>query len=467
MATSSTNKFQVASASLVVTMLLIVAKLIVGLRTGSLAILSQAADSGLDLASVIITILAVRVSSIPPDEDHPYGHGKFESLSALAQGLLLFAVTVWIAYAAISNLSGEPHPIVVNGWSFGVLALSIVLDLWRARMLKNAGKEHHSHALEASSLHFYADSLSAVVAIIGLALVKYAGIRTADDWAAIALALLVAVLSVRLIQRAVDALTDRFTSQDAYKKLTRIVEATNGIESVSRLRLRQVGPSLFVDVSVTIDRVLPFAAIERIVADVERAVIAEFQNADVTVHWRPVRTARESPFESLKTIAAEYGLMPHNIELSETTDGKIALDYHLEFRTGTKLLEAEQLSKQIEDRVRAELPSVGPVFVHLEEERSDKQLPQVEEVGERHAEILREVAAFVKAVNGAAREVRDLHLFQGDRDGSLKLVMTVDLASDLSLADAHEIVTDVEEALRKRFPELTRIVIHAKPHSLE
>ncbi len=468
MTVPSINKLQVASASVFITVFLIAAKLVVGLKTGSLAILSQAADSGLDLVAVVITLLAVRVSSVPPDEDHPYGHGKFESLSALAQGLLLFGVTVWIAYSAIANLAVvNPKPIVVNVWSFGVLVVSIVLDLWRGRLLRAAGKEHNSHALEASSLNFFVDALSAIVAIGGLALVKYAGIRSADDWAALLLSMLVAVLSVRLIRRSVDGLTDRFASKEANDNLLRIVSGTAGIESVSRLRMRQAGPSLFVEVSVTINRVLPFAGIERIVADVEQAVVATFPNADVTVHWKPVRTSYESPFESLKIIAAEYGVLPHNIELSETADGKIALDYHLEFRPGTKLIEAETLSKQIERRVREDIPAVGPIFVHLEEERSDRKLPKVEEVGERRKEILNNVAECVRSANRAVKEVRDMHLFQGDRDGTLKLVLTVDLAADLPLAEAHDIVTNVEEELRKRFPELTRIVIHAEPESLQ
>ena len=458
------SKLQVAWASVFVTLFLIVAKLVIGLSTGSLVILSQAADSGFDLAAVIITLFAVRVSSIPPDEDHLYGHGKFESLSALLQGLLLLGVTVWIAVAAISRLTGSStHPIEVNAWSFGVLFVSIGLDLWRARLLQRAGEAYHSHALEASALNFYTDILSAVVALIGLALVKFAAIRNADDWAALGLAVFVGLLSIRLGKRAVDGLTDRFASTEDYEKLKQIVLQTSGIEAVSRLRIRQAGPSLFVEVSVTIDRILPFAAIERILSDVERAIVTAYPNADVTVHWRPVRTQMETPFETLKVIVAEFGLMPHNIELSETDDSKIVLDYHLEFQTGTALVEAENLSRRIEDRIRQELPEIGEVFVHLEEERSDRRPPRVEDIGKERDQFLMDVAFSAKAANRAVRDVRDIHLFRVERERNLKLVLTLDLSSNLSLAEAHDIVTNVEEELRKRFPELTRIVIHAHP----
>ena len=458
------DKLQVAWTSVFITLFLIAAKLTIGLSTGSLVILSQAADSGFDLVAVIITLLAVRVSSVPPDEDHPYGHGKFESLSALLQGLLLLGITVWIAIAAISHLiGGSPHPIEVNGWSFGVLIVSIGLDLWRARLLQRAGEAHHSHALEASALNFYTDILSAVIAIIGLILVKYAGISKADDWAALGLAVFVALLSIRLSKRAVDGLTDRFSSTEDYDKLKQIVRQTPGIEDVVRLRIRQAGPSLFVEVSVTINRILPFAAIERILADIERAIITTFPNADVTVHWRPVRIQMEAPFDTLKVIVAEFGLMPHNIELSETTEGKIALDYHLEFRPGTNLKEANEVAQRIEVRIRQELPKVEQVFVHLEEERSDRKLPRVEDIGNERTQFLNDINFYAKVANRAVQGIREVHLLRSGHEQSLKLVLTLDLSSSLSLAEAHDIVTNVEEELRKRFPELTRILIHANP----
>src|SRR5271163_490058 len=112
----SAKKLQVAWISLVVTIVLVAAKLTVGLITGSLALLSLAAESGIDLAAVLITILAVRVSSIPPDDDHPYGHGKFENLSALAQGLLLLVATTWIVFSAVRGLTGTPEVVEVNFW---------------------------------------------------------------------------------------------------------------------------------------------------------------------------------------------------------------------------------------------------------------------------------------------------------------------------------------------------------------
>lgn len=461
------DKVQVAWVSLLVTFVLLIGKLVVGLATGSLVILSLAAESGVDMASVLITLLAVRISAVPPDEDHPYGHGKFESLSALAEALMLLGVTVWIAIHAVQHLMGTPRAVEVNFWSFAILVVSVALDTWRARTLRNAAKQHHSNALEASSLHFLTDSLSAFVAIGALVAIRYLGWTVADDIGALILAGFVSFLSIQMIVRAANGLTDRITSIESTARIRSIVEENPGVEEVLRLRLRQAGAVLFVEASVTIDRVLPFAAIERIIADLERDVTSSFPNADVTVHWRPVRSKSEAPFETVKIVAGEFGLLPHNIEISETAHGEMALDYHLEFATGTSLQAAEALSRRIESRLREEMPSVGPVYVHLEEERSDLQRPKIRETPEEQAKFESVITECVLASSDAVQRVRDVHLFREESQDLRKLVLTVELAGDPSLHEAHEVATTIEVNLRRAFPEITRIVIHASAASAQ
>lgn len=461
---STEAKLQVAWRSLFVSLVLVAAKLVVGLATGSLAILSQAADSAFDSISVLVTLLAVRISTVPPDEEHPFGHGKFENLSALLESLFLFGLTVWIAIEAITHLIGSsPRHVEVNAWSFVVLIGSIVLDLWRGRKLHAAGKEHGSQALESSALHFFADMSSAVVALIGLALVKYAGIQGADDWAALILTGFVATLSIRLGKRAIDGLTDRSASPEQYKRIRSAIDETAGLEGIQSLRVRAAGPSLIVEVGIKVNRVLPFAAIARIIDEVKDRIQSVATRSDITVHWHPVRSETEAPFDTLKVIVAQFGILPHNIELAELPDGTIVLDYHLEFRPGISLVEAEKIGHEITLAVKEELPQVRLIYSHLEEERSDRSLPTLRDVSDEWQAWIEEVARSVRESHVEVQNVSNIQLYQSDSDRSLKLMLAVTLPGDLALARAHMISTAIEADLRRRHSDLARIVIHTHP----
>ena len=148
------EKKNVAGLSVIAAVFLTVFKLVVGIMTGSLGILSEALHSGLDLIAAVITWFAVRVSDKPADIDHQYGHGKIENLSALIETILLLVTCIWIVYEAMSRLlSGNTH-IEVTVWSYIVVVSSIVIDFSRSRALSRVAKKHNSQALEADALHF-------------------------------------------------------------------------------------------------------------------------------------------------------------------------------------------------------------------------------------------------------------------------------------------------------------------------
>ena len=168
------EKKAAALNSVVAAVLLTGLKLTVGLLSGSLGILAEAAHSGLDLAAAIVTSLAVRAASKPADQGHPYGHGKVENLSALVEALLLLGTCGWIIYESIQRLtSGRVH-VDASFWAFAVMAISIVVDVSRSRMLARVAAKHRSQALEADALHFSTDVWSSAVVIFGLGGVKLA-----------------------------------------------------------------------------------------------------------------------------------------------------------------------------------------------------------------------------------------------------------------------------------------------------
>src|ERR1700722_20146920 len=165
------EKRAVAGNSVLAALVITSLKIVVGVTTGSLGILSEAAHSGLDLIASILTFFSVRVSDKPADADHQYGHGKFENFSAFVETALLLLTCAWIVYESVKRLFFHSVEIEPSAAAFLVMFLSIAVDSWRSRALGRIASKYDSQALEADALHFSTDIWSSSVVIVGLALV--------------------------------------------------------------------------------------------------------------------------------------------------------------------------------------------------------------------------------------------------------------------------------------------------------
>jgi cation diffusion facilitator family transporter len=268
-------------------------KIVVGLLTGSLGILAEAAHSGFDLLAAIMTWLAVRVSARPADRSHPYGHGKIENLSALFETLLLLGTCVWIIVAATNRLIHRRVDVDVTFWSFAVMATSIVVDISRSRLLYRTARKHKSHALEADALHFGTDVWSSAVVIVGLIGVcvgdrvpRLESLHYADAVAAILVAAIVVQVSIKLGIRTVSVLMDSAPA-GLEEQIVSTVQAIPGVTDCHRVRLRYSGPQLFVDLHVLINGEESFRHVHELTEVIEHAIEAIAPNADVTVHPEP------------------------------------------------------------------------------------------------------------------------------------------------------------------------------------
>jgi len=268
-------------------------KIIVGLITGSLGILAEAAHSGLDLVAGLMTFFAVRISGRPADYTHHYGHGKVENLSALFETLLLLATCVWIVEEAIHRLLSHEIPLEVNVWAFLVMGTSIAVDLSRSRALYRVARQFRSQALEADALHFSTDIWSSGVVILGLICVAIGRkvsalefLHHADAIAAIGVALIVAYISGRLAVRTIQALLD-VAPTGLRKKIITEVEALPGISNCHDVRLRYSGPQLFVDIHVLVDGNQTLKDAHHLTEEIEEAIQKLVPGADIIVHPEP------------------------------------------------------------------------------------------------------------------------------------------------------------------------------------
>ncbi len=287
------EKRKAAGSSVIAAVGLTTFKIIVGLTTGSLGILAEAAHSGLDLVAALMTWVAVRYSGKPADRGHPYGHGKVENLSALAETMLLVGTCVWIVHGAVNRLIQHKIEIEVTVWSFTVMVTSIVVDVSRSRMLYRTARKYHSQALEADALHFSTDIWSSAVVILGLFCVLLAdrlraweGLRYADAIAAIIVAVIVVQVAVKLGMRTVAALLDS-APPGLEDRITKAVEALPGVHDCHQVRLRMSGPRLFVDIHVLVDGSQTLRAAHDLTEEIERTIERVAPGADITVHPEP------------------------------------------------------------------------------------------------------------------------------------------------------------------------------------
>lgn len=264
-----------------------------GISTGSLGILAEAAHSALDLIAAIITYFAVRISGRPPDSTHLYGHGKVENLSAMFETMLLLATCVWIIYEAVNRIFFKTVTVEASAWAFIVMAISIVIDFTRSRVLYRAARKHKSQALEADALHFSTDIWSSAVVILGLVFVRIAESRKewfflekADAIAALFVAMIVIYVSIRLGIRTVQALLDA-APRGVYGTVKKTVEAIPGVMDCHNIRFRASGPRVFIDIHILTDGTQSLKRAHELTEIIEKTIQECIPDSDVTVHPEP------------------------------------------------------------------------------------------------------------------------------------------------------------------------------------
>ena len=282
------EKFKVTLLSVFAALFLTAIKFIVGISTNSLGILSEALHSGLDLVAALITFFAVRIADKPADKQHNFGHGKVENFSALIEAILLLATCGWIIHEAIKRLTGHGEEVSVTVWSYIVVILAIVVDLWRAGALKRVAKKYNNQAIEADALHFSTDILSSLVVLIGLIFAQIGGkFMIADSIAGLIVAVIVIVVSIQLAKRAVDSLLD--AAPPAITQTAReILNSSSEILGYHDLKVRSSGEGYFIMVSLHLNSELTLKQAHDISDRVERQIKEAIKfPATVDIHIEP------------------------------------------------------------------------------------------------------------------------------------------------------------------------------------
>jgi cation diffusion facilitator family transporter len=444
-----------ALVSIFAACLLIAVKLVAGIASHSLGLLSEAAHSGTDLIAALLTFVAVGVAAQPADRGHAYGHGKAEHLAALAEAAILVAASLVIAWRALWRLVGLAHGQVdPRWWALVVIGGVMVVDAVRASISYRAGRRYRSAALQANALHFASDFAGSGAVLLGLVAAR-AGYHWADSAAALFVAGLVLLAAGRLMRLNVDVLMDRVPPEAQEAALAAIASVDPPVE-LRRLRMRQAAGRQFADVVIGVP---PGAAVGQghAAADaVEEAVHGALPESDVVVHVEP----RQDESALRERVLAAAQRVPrvreiHNLTVLRVGDATEA-SLHLKLPGDLPLEEAHEVATEVERAIVDSVPEVDAVQTHLEPfaEAGEGRSAEEDAAADRAL-----VDRIVREATGAPpRELRFLRTDEG-----LLAHLTLCLDPGTSLAEAHARASEIEERIRTERPEISDVIVHTEP----
>lgn len=458
----SAAKRRVARSSMLAAAVMTLLKLAAGLFSGSLGILSDAAHSGLDMAGAALTFFSVQVSDKPPDEDHTYGHGKIENLSAFGEACLMALSCAWIIWEAIDRILRHTVQLHHSIWPVLVLLASIAVDLWRSRQLSAVARSTGSPALATDAFHFASDIWSTLAVLAGLGaswLGTHLGIgwlRYADPCAAVVVSIMILRLTIMLGRETVAVLIDEIPAETRYRLVSE-VEQVAGVLAVEQARVRRAGAAYFADLTLALPRRYTFEHTGGLVQAATAAAHRVLPTADVVIRTVPRQGRAESIFDRVRAVAARNNVSVHDLSV-QSHRGKLRVELHVELDETMPLLQAHGFVTAMEAEILHETPEVDSVLTHIESEPATIEQPDETVEEDRRIELaLRDAAAQFP-------QILDVHqVLIGRTADHLYLSCHCTLPDNLPMQRVHLVITDLEDRFKLTCPEVQRVTIHPEP----
>ena len=457
------KKLNVAKVSLFAALLMVLIKFIAAYFSGSLAVLSDVFHSGIDIIATLITILSIKISSKPADEDHHYGHEKVESFAALVQVLILIAVCSFIFYEAISRLFlDKPHVVNITILTFAAIIIAIIIDFSRVRILRKTARETKSQSLEGDAVHFLSDLLGSFVVLISLVITYFQISNIADSICAIIVAFIILFTGLKLSKKAIDSLMDRVPA-GLSDKIKNETKSRKGVENIKSFRIRSTGSKIYIDMTILISRLIPFSKAHEIMDNVEKKIKEISPGADVVIHSEPVKTKAETINEKIRMIVNDFDLKCHDI-FSHKIKNEIFTELHVEIPDTNNLVKAHNIVSEIESRIKKEMSLISSVKIHIDEP-SEVMFDTID-VTDKSSEILRYVRNILNE-HEVIRNSYDIKVV--NTNGKLRVSMNCEFDYILSFDEVHDHVTLLESKiylfLKEIYPNLSNVIIHAEPRN--
>jgi cation diffusion facilitator family transporter len=449
------GKKQVALFSLIITILLVIVKIIVAYLSNSISIFSETLNNGLDLVTVLITFLAIRISTRPPDKDHTYGHGKYENLSALFQLVIISLLCFFVIYKSIQRIILKDFELMLNNYVFIVLIGSILVNIVRVYFVGNVAKKYNSYAFKAEFLNYLSDIISSLIVVIGLFIAR-AGFYLADPIASIIISILILVFGVRMAIKVIKNFLD-YIPREVTEKVREVLEEIPEIKSVDRILIHEVGNIKFVNLEISVDDNIYLSQLENLKEKITGEIIKNLPDSQIMVAAKSSFSEDNVDCKIKEILLNQADVRDiHNIFIYNVGD-KIDISVHVELSKSLNLAESEKLTALTEDLILEKITYARNVYIHIEDAKGNESWNDItgrsEDLINR---IKKEISAHVLA--------ESCHNFTIlERNGNYSVAFHCRLDKNMEVEPAHSIITKIENRIKHISGSIGEVLVHVEP----
>lgn len=455
-ADARTPQSRTALMSIGAAAVLVALKLGTGIVAGSLGLVSAGVESSGDVVAAVLTFFAIRFAVRPADRDHPYGHRRAENLGALGEAAILTGGGVFIVVEAVIRLAEGGHELNPRWYVFAVIGVALLVDASRIAVSLRTAREYKSAALRSNAFHFAGDMVGSVAVLAGLIAVA-AGFEEGDSIAAILVAGVIFAAASRLVYENARVLMDTSPEDARGKAEAAIGELGDGVE-LRRLRVRESGGRYFADAVVGVPPGQAVVESHNTADAVEAAVQDALPDTDVVVHLEPRREGLDLRDRVLATALAEPLVREaHDITIYEH-GGQVSVSLHLKMAPEVAIDEAHDVAERVEAAIRKE-PGVEDVQTHLEPlEQPVAAGPDDDRVHPDDVQRERISKLVLDRTGEPPRALRLLHAA-----GGLVVFVSVAVPAEITLPQAHDLASRLEDDIRDGQPHMQDVVVHTEP----
>jgi cation diffusion facilitator family transporter len=427
-------------------------EIILGLAVGSLAIVSDGIHATLDAVTTVGLFVALRASLKPPDEEHMYGHEKFETIGGLVGGIALTGIALLIMYEAILKvLRNETINFGLEYAGWIAIGYTFCIDFFRVGTLLKA-RESKSSTMKAGFYHALADLSSTIIALLGFGLATL-GFMFGDALASMVLSVLLSYLSVKLVWESGMELSDTI-SRDVAEKVRKEILGTEGVRKCENLKIRKAGDKTFVRATVQVPHYLDLEEAHDLTSKIEANIRNALGNAEVTIHTEPLPV--EMPTEELveRLALGTPGVKGvHEIDTAYA-EGRLHITLHIYVDSRLSVEEADRIAERIEDKIGTRIADVENIAVHIE----PSTLKERRGLLVNEDEISKAVHEIIQPQRGVFR-IKGIVTYVADEKRYINIACS--FTRKTSVEDAHKIASEIEEKVKTHFAE-TIVTVHTE-----